>query len=263
MAEPKILTESQDGITLLRLHDPDSLNPMSYEMSREFREAIEALSRDSSARGLVITGSGRAFSAGGNIKALKERARTPAFRLFEQGRQYSLNFLSLRKLRIPVIAAVNGHALGAGACLAMACDIRIASEKAQFGFPFVRIGMHPGLGATYFLPRIIGLAKAYELLTTCEVIDAPEALRIGMVSRVVSPEELIPAAMGLARKIAAMPLLTVRMVKDSLHAHLETDLETAIGREAANQAITFTTEDIREGIAALLERRTPQFKDLP
>ena len=261
MAYQKIILESKDGIMLLKLNDPESLNPMSYEMGLEFQDAVEKINQDAAIRGLVITGSGRAFSAGGNIKALEERTRTPASRLFENGRKYYMSFLSLRKLKIPIIAAVNGHALGAGACLAIACDIRIASDRAQLGFPFVRIGMHPGMGATYFLPRIVGMAKAYELLTTCESIDAAEARRIGLISYMVPAEELIPVALRLARKIASMPLLTIKMVKDSLYAHLETDLETAVAREAANQAITFTTEDIKEGIAALMQKRSPQFKE--
>ncbi len=261
MAYQKIILESKDGVMLLKLNDPESLNPMSYEMGLEFQDAVEKINQDAAIRGLVITGSGRAFSAGGNIKALEERARTPASRLFENGRKYYMSFLSLRKLKIPIIAAVNGHALGAGACLAIACDIRMASDRAQIGFPFVRIGMHPGMGATYFLPRIVGMAKAYELLTTCESIDAAEARRIGLISYMVPAEELIPVALRLARKIASMPLLTIKMVKDSLYAHLETDLETAVAREAANQAITFTTEDIKEGIAALMQKRSPQFKE--
>jgi enoyl-CoA hydratase/carnithine racemase len=262
MSYQKIILEALDHIVLLKLNDPQSLNPMSKEMGLEFQDAMEKISQDPKVRGLVITGSGRAFSAGGNVKLLEERVRTPACRLFENGRKYGLSFLSVRKLRIPTIAAVNGYALGAGACLAIACDIRIASEKAQFGFPFVRIGMHPGLGATYFLPRIVGAAKAYELLTACETIDAAEAKRIGLASYVVPEEELISTALGLVRKISSMPLLTIKMVKESIYAHLETDLETALNREVANQAITFTSEDIKEGIAARQEKRPPQFKEI-
>ncbi len=260
MAYPRIILEPMDDILLLKLNDPASLNPMSYEMGVEFQEAMETIRRDSTHRALVITGSGRAFSAGGNIKLLEERAKTPACRLFENGRKYFLSFLSVCQLKIPTIAAVNGHALGAGACLAIACDIRIASDKAQFGFPFVRIGMHPGMGATYFLPRIVGVAKAYELLTTCEPIDAAEAQRIGLVSYTVPEEELLPFALRLAQKMASMPRQASQMVKESIYAHLDCDLKEAIVREAALQSITFTTEDIKEGIAALWEKRPPRFK---
>jgi enoyl-CoA hydratase/carnithine racemase len=192
---------------------------------------------------------------------MQERTQTPAYRVRETGREFYLNFLSIRKVPIPTIAAVNGHAVGAGAGLALACDLCLCADDAKFGFPFAKIGLYPGMGTTYLLPRLVGTARAFELLTTCELVSAAEAERIGLVNRVVPAAQLMPEALRLARKIASMPLGVIRMVKEAIYMHPATDLETAIEREAANQALTFTTEDIKEGIAALLEKRPPRFKE--
>ncbi|HSR10021.1 MAG TPA: enoyl-CoA hydratase-related protein, partial [Thermodesulfobacteriota bacterium] len=180
----------------------------------------------------------------------------------EEIRQYYRSFLCIRQLRIPTIAAVNGYAIGAGACLSLACDIRIASDKAKFGFTFAKIGMHPGMAATYLLPRVVGTAKAYELLTTGDIIDAAEAYRIGMVTKVVKGEELIPAARDMAGKISSISLVAMKMLKESIYLNFEEpSIEVALDREAAMQALTFTTGDIREGIATAIEKRKAKYSD--
>ncbi|MCX5907186.1 MAG: enoyl-CoA hydratase/isomerase family protein [Deltaproteobacteria bacterium] len=261
MATQKILLETIDGIRLIKLNDPDSLNPLTVEMSKEFLAAITQIEHEPNVRGVIITGCGRAFSAGGDIKAMQERTRTPAYRVRETGRQFYENFLSIRKVAIPTIAAVNGHAVGAGAGLALACDLRLCADGAKFGFPFVKLGLYPGMGATYFLPRFVGAARAFELLTTCDLIPAAEAERIGLVNRVVPAAQLLPEALRLAQKIASMPPGVIKMVKEAIYLHPATDLDAAIERESSNQALTFTTEDIKEGIAAVLEKRPPQFRN--
>lgn len=261
MEAKKILLEPVENIMIIRLNDPDSLNPMTPEMSREFLEAVEKISRDSKLRGVIVTGNGRAFSAGGNIKIMQERTRTPAYRVRETGREFYLNFLSIRKVPVPTIAAVNGHAVGAGAGLALACDLRLCADDSKFGFPFTKIGLYPGMGTSYFLPRIVGAARAFELLTTCDLIPAAQAERIGLVNRVVPAAQLMAEALSLARKIASMPAGVIKMVKEAICLHPAGNLETAVEREAANQALSFTTEDIKEGIAALLEKRPPRFKE--
>lgn len=257
-----LLLEKVGAIVLLKLNLPEALNPMSHEMSREFPQAIEEIRRDPEIKGLILTGNGQAFSAGGNLKIMQQRTKIPPFRHKEEVRQFYRSFLTIRSLTIPTIAAVNGYAIGAGACLALACDLRIASEKAKFGFTFVKIGMHPGMAATYLLPRVVGAAKAYELLATGDLIDASEAYRIGMVNKVVKPEELMDAAREMAGKIAAMPMVAAKTMKESIYINLEEpSIEVALDREAAHQSLTFTTNDIQEGIAAAIEKRKAKYSD--
>ncbi len=257
-----LLLEKIEEIGVLKLNLPEALNPMTQEMSLEFPQAIEQIGRDSACKGLILTGAGQAFSAGGNLKVMQERTEVPPFRHKEETRQFYQRFLSIRKLKIPTIAAVNGYAIGAGACLLLACDMRMASEKAKFGFPFVKIGMHPGMAATYLLPRLVGTAKAYELLATGDIIDAAEAYRLGLVSKVVKEEDLMPSARELLKKIASMPMVALKTMKESVYINFEErDIETALDREAAHQALTFTTGDIKEGIAATMEKRKAKFSD--
>ncbi len=254
--------EKVDELALLKLNLPEALNPMTHEMAREFPQAIEEIRADRGIRGLILTGNGQAFSAGGNLKIMQQRTEIPPFQHKEEVRQFYRSFLCIRTLTIPTVAAVNGFAIGAGACIALACDLRIASEKAKFGFTFVKIGMHPGMAATYLLPRIVGASKAYELLATGDIIDAAEAYRIGMVNKVVKPEELMPAARELAGKIAAMPMVAAKTVKESVYINLEEpSIEVALDREAAHQSLTFTTNDIKEGIAAAIEKRKAKYSD--
>jgi enoyl-CoA hydratase/carnithine racemase len=257
-----LLLEKAEAIVLLKLNLPEALNPMTREMGREFPQALEEIRQDPEIKGLILTGNGQAFSAGGNLKVMQQRTKTAPFRHKEEVRQFYRSFLAIRSLTIPTIAAVNGYAIGAGACLALACDLRIASEKAKFGFPFVKIGMHPGMGSTYLLPRAVGAAKAYELLVTGDLIDASEAYRIGLVNKVVKPEELMDAAREMAGKIAAMPMVAAKTMKESIYINLEEpSLEVALDREAAHQSLTFTTNDIQEGIAAAMEKRKAKFSD--
>jgi enoyl-CoA hydratase/carnithine racemase len=257
-----ISLEKTEEILVLRLNLPETLNPMTPEMAVEFRQAIEQIGGDQGIRGLILTGSGTAFSAGGNLRVMQQRTEVPPFRHKEEIRRFYRSFLSIRSLTIPTIAAVNGYAIGAGACLVLACDIRIASEKAKLGFPFVKIGMHPGMAATYLLPRVVGTAKAYELLSTGDIIDAVEAHRLGILNRVVKAEELMPAALELAGKISSLPMVAAKTMKESIYINFEEpDIEVALDREAAHQALTFTTGDIKEGIAAAIEKRRAKYSD--
>lgn len=257
-----LVLEKTEEIMVLKFNLPEALNPMSHEMSREFPQAIEEIRRDPEVKGLVLTGSGKAFSAGGDMKTMKQRTEVPPFRHKEEVRQFYRSFLTIRSLTIPTVAAINGYAIGAGACVAMACDLRVASENAKIGFTFVKIGMHPGMAATFLLPRIVGAARAYELLVTGDVIDAAEAYRIGMVNKVVKPEELMTAALALVRKIAANPMVAVKMTKESIYANLEQpSIEIALDREAALQSLTFTTNDVKEGIDAVIEKRKAKYSD--
>jgi len=257
-----LVLEKIEEVMVLRLNLPEALNPMTHEMAQEFPQAIEQIGKDPEIKGLILTGNGEAFSAGGNLKIMMQRTEVPPFRHKEELRQFYRSFLRIRTLKIPTIAAVNGYAIGAGACLVLACDIRIASEKAKFGFTFVKLGMHPGMATTFLLPRIVGMSKAYELLATGDIIDAAEAYRIGMVSKVVKAEELMPTARGLAKKIASMPMVALKMMKESIYINSEEpSMEVALDKEAAQQALTFTTGDVKEGITAAMEKRKAKYSD--
>ena len=217
---------------------------------------------DPDVRVMVVTGAGRGFCSGGDVKAMGEakagQRERPLIEKIAPGRDRTL--LAMREAPQPIIAAVNGAAAGAGMNLALGCDIRIASTAAKFTQAFVKRGLHPDWGGTYFLPRVVGMAKACEMIFTGDVIDAAEALRLGIVSRVVAPEELLPTAYDLARRIAAGPPVAIRLAKRSLYANEDLDLRGALQIETMAQNICFETEDATEGIRAFVEKRAPVFR---
>jgi enoyl-CoA hydratase/carnithine racemase len=261
MATGTVTLEIENRIGLLTLNQPENLNAMNARMAADFKEAIHGLKDASEAKALVLTGAGRAFSAGGNLNVMKDMLGQDPGECKGNIYGFYKSFLSIMELKIPTIAAVNGPAMGAGACVALACDMRIASNNSRIGFTFARIGLHPGMGAEYFLPRIVGRAKTCELLMTGDIIGAEEALEIGLLNHVVPPEELMDRAMGLAERLAAMPTLTIRMLNESIDAAIVSDLEATLNREAAYQAMCHLTEDMREGVQAMMEKRPPRFKD--
>ncbi len=261
MGKQLVIKETKDRICVLTLNDPDRLNAMSDEMAEEFRETIHELKADPEPKVAIVTGAGRAFSAGGDLERLSASVgQDPALRKKVSYFFYNC-FLSIRDLEIPTIAAINGHAIGAGACFPLACDMRLASRNSKIGFTFAKIGLHPGMGAEYFLSRIIGEARTYELLMTGDTVSADEAWRIGLINHVTEPEELMDRARALAGRIAAMPVLPIRMLKESIPAARQGALSDALHREAGYQAINFMGGDIKEGIDAVKEKRTPQFSD--
>jgi len=261
MSNQAVLKEIKDRICVLTLNQPDQLNAMSDIMAKDFREAIDEIKTDPEPKVVIVTGAGRAFSAGGNLQMMSENiGANPAIRRKEIFSFYK-SFLSIMDLGIPTIAAINGHAIGAGACLPLACDMRVAASSSKIGFTFAKIGLHPGMGAEYFLPRIIGEARTFELLMTGDIITTDEAYRIGLINHVVPPEELMDSVMELAGKIVAMPVLPIRMLKESIPAAMKSNLTDTLHREATYQAICFMSGDIREGIDAVREKRTPHFSD--
>jgi 2-(1,2-epoxy-1,2-dihydrophenyl)acetyl-CoA isomerase len=257
-----LLYEVKDGVATLTLNRPERLNALGGTLRDDLHDAITRSSGDSDVRVMVITGAGKGFCAGGDVKAMNEakegKRERPLIEKVAPGRDRTL--LAMRDAPQPIIAAVNGAAAGAGMNLALGCDIRIASTAAKFSQAFVKRGLHPDWGGTYFLPRVIGMARAAELIFTGDVIDAAEALRLGIVSRVVAPEELMPAVTELARRIAAGPPMAIRLAKGSLYANAEQDLKTALERETFAQNICFETEDASEGIRAFVEKRAPNFR---
>ena len=257
-----LLYEVKDGVATLTLNRPERLNALGDTLRDDLQDAVTRASDDPEVRVMIVTGAGKGFCSGGDVKAMSERKESgsgrPLMEKVAPGRDRTVQ--ALRDAPKPVIAAVNGAAAGAGMNLALCCDMRLASTAAKFSQAFVRRGLHPDWGGTYFLPRVVGTAKACELIFTGEVIDAQEALRLGIVSAVYAPEELLPAAHALARKIADGPPIAIRLAKRSIYHNLDCDLRQALEFETFAQNICFDTEDAAEGIKAFVEKRSPNFR---
>jgi 2-(1,2-epoxy-1,2-dihydrophenyl)acetyl-CoA isomerase len=260
MSQTIILT-TEGAVATLKLNRPEKLNAFGGPMRDEILSALDTIAADDRIRVLVVTGEGRGFSAGGDIfqlKQLRESKDEQSFRaILSKGQMITRRFRSLLK---PVIAAVNGPCAGAGFSFALGCDIRIASEMATFGPSFALIGLHPDWGGSWFLPRLIGSAKACELLFTGSMISAQEAERIGLVNRVVPHAQLIVSVNELADRMAKNPPGVLRLAKESVYRSLNSDLEAAFARENEVQIECFYSEDFLEGLTAFVEKRKPRFK---
>jgi enoyl-CoA hydratase/carnithine racemase len=268
MAEPLVRVERDGAIARLTFQDPERLNAMTEAMGHALRAAVDELRGDASLRAAVLLGAGRAFSAGGDLDMIESKARaaaaSPGGAVREENRAFMERFyglyLSVRELPFPTVAAIHGPAIGAGLCVALACDLRVAAREAQLGLNFVRLGIHPGMGASWTLPRLVGPALAAELLFTGRVLDGAEAERIGLVNRAVARDEVVPAALALAREIAESAPLPVRGAKRALAGALGASLEAQLRFEAEQQSRNYETRDLREGIAAAREKRAPRFE---
>lgn len=253
-----VLYERDGEVGVITLNRPDNRNSMTPELLDRFAEIVVEVRRDLP-RCVVITGRGSCFSAGADFNSVTQRTgegRPP----HEASYQMYTPFLSVLDIEVPVIAALNGHAVGGGFGLALVCDIRVANRGAKIGANFTRLGIHPGLAVSYILPRLIGVSRAAELLFAGRLILGDEAARIGLVSEAVEAGEVFERARALAAEIAAAAPLAVRMTKRSLYDSLDWRPKEAAFREAFAQAVTLETEDAVEGIRALLEKREPDFK---
>src|ERR1700675_2350804 len=225
-----LLYDVSDGVATLTLNRPERLNALGGSLREDLHDAVTRAAEDPEVRVMIVTGAGKGFCSGGDVKAMSENRERGASRsMLERvapGRDRTVQ--ALRDAPKPIIAAVNGAAAGAGMNLALCCDIRLASTAAKFTQAFVKRGLHPDWGGTYFLPRVVGTAKACELIFTGEVIDAQEALRLGIVSAVHAPEMLMPAALALARRIADGPPIAIRLAKRAIYHNLECDLRQAL-----------------------------------
>lgn len=254
-----------DGIVTLTLNRPELRNPISdQEMVEALLAALDRLDNDPAARVAILTGAGKGFSSGGNIQEMKPGGTLNAGAPVKTRAGYKRGIqrlpLAFAALEVPVIAAVNGAAMGAGCDLACMCDLRIAGESARFAESFVKLGLIAGDGGSWLLPRVIGWSKAAEMALTGDVIDAREALACGLVSQVVPDAELMDAARGLARRIAANPSHAVRMTKRLLWEGRRSDLATLLEMAAAMQATAHTTNDHAEAVDAFLAKRAPRFR---
>jgi enoyl-CoA hydratase len=251
-----IITEMADRIGIVKINRPDVYNAVNVEAMLEVEQAMKEMNDDKSVQVIIITGEGKAFVSGSDISRLKNMDAIGA-REYSQIGQRVLSYIE--NMEKPVIAAVNGFALGSGCELAMACDIRIASEKAKFGQPEVKLGLIPGHAGTQRLARLVGVGKAKELIFTGDMIDAQEALRIGLVNKVVSPETLIEAAKNLSMKIMEVSPTAMRIAKTVINRGVDANLTTANSYETEAFSILFSTEEAKEGMAAFLEKRRPNW----
>ncbi|GAA1435110.1 enoyl-CoA hydratase-related protein [Mycobacterium cookii] len=254
------LERPSDGVVLLTLDNPGMRNAMSDEMTSSWVTAIDALAADTSVRAVVVTGEGSAFCSGGNTSWIASEPDASVDELRSRMMPFYRAWLSIRRLEVPTIAAVNGHAIGAGLCLALACDIRYAASGAKLGLPFNKLGMHAGMAGTWLLPNVVGPAHARDLLLTGRVVEADEALRLGMVSRVIAPATFLDVVLETAAGIAATAPIAARLTKVALADGGHADFESALQWEALAQPMTLATADLQEGIAAAKEKRAPQFR---
>ena len=259
MGYETLLYECNDNIGVVTFNRPDKLNALNRQTMDELTDVFTKIAADPEVRAVVITGAGKAFVAGADIKAELIKNNPDKARKFAEHGQGVFNLIE--NMGKPVIAALNGFALGGGCELAMSCTIRVASEKAKFGQPEINLGIIPGYGGTQRLPRLVGRGVAMELTLTGDMINAEEALRIGLVNKVVPPDELMDTAMGIAKKIASKSAPIVRFAMDAVNYGLETTLAEGLKKEGDLFALCYTTEDTLEGLTAFVEKRKADFKN--
>lgn len=250
------------GIVVVTLNDPDRRNAMTVEMGTALQETFGELGADEDVRVIVLTGAPPAFSAGGDLAMLEEynrRAREDGFDATDSMRAFYERFLSVREVPVPVIAAINGHAIGAGLCVALACDLLLVADEAKVGLNFARLALHPGMGGSWLLPRHLGTQRAAEWLYTGRIFTGTEAADAGMALRSLPAAGVVEEALDLAGQIAAAGPLVVRQLKGSLAQAGTATLAEQLDREAAAQAVNYRTADLAEGLAAGRERRPPTF----
>jgi enoyl-CoA hydratase len=254
-----LLYGKKDGIGTVTLNRPDKLNALNSTVYKELYDVFGAIENDPEVRVVVLTGAGeRAFCAGSDVAEMQNMGPIEIQKFMATIRKTSDFIYALTK---PTIAAVNGYALGGGCELSMCCDIRIASEKARFGQPEITLGLIPGASGTQRLPRLIGAAKAKEMIFTGDLIDAATALNQGLVNKVVPPEKLMEEALAMATKLASMSGPVLAMAKEAINTGLETDIASGLNVEAKCNALCFATEDRKEGMDAFLEKRKAVFKN--
>ena len=256
MSESFVKAEVRGRVGLLTLNRPQVLNALSNEVIDELSAAVRAFEADDGIGAMVLTGSQKAFAAGADISAMSDWSYMDVYKSDYLGG----NWDALRRIRKPIIAAVSGYALGGGCELAMLCDFIIAADNAKFGQPEIKLGVIPGYGGTQRLPRAVGKAKAMDLVLTARMMDAEEAERAGLVSRIVPVERLLDEALEAAAVIASMPLPAVMMAKECVNRAFEASLDESLLFERRNFHALFGTEDQKEGMRAFVEKRKPDFK---
>ena len=253
MAYESIIFEKEDNIATITFNRPDARNAVNNQVRAEFAAAIAEVEADDEIKVMILTGNGKAFASGVDIKEFSKTTPYHAHNVTRLGDMVA-------RLGKPAIAAVNGFCLGGGNEIAMGCDIMIASEKAKFGQPEINIGIIPGGGGTQRLPRLIGVCRAKELIFTGDIITAEEAFNLGLINRVVPADQLMEAAKEIAKKIAAKSLAALKLAKSAINQGMQTSLESGLKYEYELYSLSLSLEDKVEGVNAFLEKRAPQFK---
>ena len=260
-----VLYEEKNNICLITLNREDTRNALTPDVINELVNILENVDKNQNISCAILTGAGKSFSSGGNLHEINEMTGKEKMsqREIENWYRYGIQKIpsTFNKIDVPVIAAVNGHAIGAGNDLCTMCDIRIASEEAKFSESFLRIGIIPGDGGSWFLPKIIGLSRAAEMILTCDVLNAEKALEWGLISQIVPQEKLLDTAMELAKKIVNNPPEAIRRAKRLLRLSQNINLNTALEMAASQQSLLQMTNDHKEAIQALIERRKPEYKN--
>ncbi|MCP2340153.1 enoyl-CoA hydratase/isomerase family protein [Actinomadura rupiterrae] len=261
MAEDRVLLVERrpGGVAVLTLNDPSRRNAMSDEMTAAWKDALTELRADTGLRCVVVTGAGTAFTSGGVLSWLADTNAAALPELRTRMTDYYRTWLMIRDLEVPTIAAVNGHAVGAGLCLALACDLRYAAADAKLLAPFTALGLHPGMAATWLLPEVAGLPLAREMLLTGRVLTGTEAEAKGLVNRAVPREDVLAEALAAADRVAAQAPIATRLTKAALANGGHPDMASALRWEALAQPVTMTTADMLEGLTAQREKRPPEF----
>ena len=252
MAYESIIFEKEDNFAILTFNRPDARNAVNNQVRAEFAAALKEVEADDEIKVMILTGNGKAFASGVDIKEFSKTTPYHAHNLTRLGDMVA-------NLGKPVIAAVNGYSLGGGNEIAMGCDIIIASEKAKFGQPEINIGIIPGGGGTQRLPRLIGVCRAKELIFTGDIITAEDAYNLGLVNRVVPAEELLSTAKEIAKKIGAKSVAALKLAKSAINHGMQTNLETGLKYEYELYSLSLSLEDKEEGVNAFLEKRAPKF----
>jgi enoyl-CoA hydratase len=256
MAQGTVLTEVAGRVATVTINRPEKRNALNQETRTGIIAALDALERDAAVRVVIVTGAGdKAFIAGADIAEFEGRAPVDQFRVMSEWSVYQ----AADRFPKPIIAAINGFCLGGGCEFAMACDIRIAADNAKLGQPEINLGIIPGGGGTQRLPRLVGLGSAFRLLYTGDLIDAAEALRIGLVDQVVPAAELVTQVRALAERIATKSPVALSLMKEAVRASVRSPLEEGLRQEITLFGLAFSSEDKKEGVAAFLAKRTPEF----
>lgn len=258
-----VLYEVEDRVAQITLNRPENRNSMTNDVLEGLASAVAQVRADPDVRCVIITGTGKSFCAGADFRAQVQRDDAQQRKLMPNERSFAMYrpFLSVLEIEVPTIAALNGHAIGGGLGLAIVCDIRVANVEARYGANFVRLGLHPGMATTYLLPRLLGVPRAVELILTGRIVTGKEAADLGLANHAVESGKVLEKSREIAAEIAACAPIAVRTAKQSIYQGLSWDPVTAAQLEAHAQSRTVETDDSREGIRALLEKRTPSFQN--
>ena len=248
-----------NGLVQLEMTNAGRRNAMNEVMASEFFDVVRQLKKNAALRVLILTGAGEVFSAGGDLEMLEGKITLPRQKNRQLMKDFYKKFLSITELDVPVVAAINGHAMGAALCLALACDLRCCVRSAKLGLNFVHLGLHPGMGATYFLPRLVGVARTNELLFSGKVMTANEAHELGIVNQVFDDDKFSKAVLNLAEQLTAASPQATRELKQTLRGVAGRTLNDALMCEATAQAKDYAGADFKEGITAAREKRKPEF----